>query len=203
MSLMALLAKVWLLIFSILILPISGTFGVPPLLTKPAINSLSGPAAKTKQNAIKMMNSGKFVLWLASIFSSLVTFGRFDTQKNIATAIYKPASMKYRLLIAVILTSIAGINLLALPNKTMLTITGPNKVPKLFTPPARFNRLAPVSGVPSAITNGLAAVCCSEKPNAMTKKAPKMKPNDPESTAGTINNAPTADKTKPQIIPFL
>ena len=68
-------------------------------LDKPVI-LVNGPAARIKQKATKMINKGILVLWLASIFSSLVTLGKLDTQKKIATAMYKPARIKYKLFTA-------------------------------------------------------------------------------------------------------
>src|ERR1700710_880822 len=100
-----------------------------------------------------------------------------------------------------ILTSDAAVLADADPNKTTLTTIGPNKAPTLLTLPAKFKRFEPVSGGPRATTNGLAAVCCSEKPMAITKNANKINPNDPELTAGTIPNAPSAEMPNPNIIP--
>ena len=156
-----------------------------------------GLAIKTKQKPMNIINNGSIVFLLDSYFSFEVTVGNFETQKNTATAINKPANMRYASLIAVIFTWSAGNDLVALPNKIILITKGPNKVPKLFTPPARFKRLPPVSGVHNATTNGLAAVCCKEKPNAITKNEPKINRNEPELTAGIINNAPPAESTKP------
>jgi len=91
----------------------------------------------------------------------------------------------------------------AVPNNTTLTTMGPNKAPILLTLPAKFKRLEPVSGGPKATTKGLAAVCCNEKPIAITKKAVNINPNEPEFTAGTMPNAPIAEMNKPAMIPFL
>src|ERR1700761_8023114 len=54
---------------------------------------LIGSAANIIRKATNNISKGTFALVLASIFSSLVTFGRLDIQKNIATAMNKPASM--------------------------------------------------------------------------------------------------------------
>ena len=45
-------------------------------------------------------------------------------------------------------------------------------VPKELIPPARFNLCAPFSASPNEIANGLAAVCCNEKPSPTIKRAP-------------------------------
>src|ERR1700761_7139863 len=102
-----------------------------------------------------------------------------------------------------ICTLAAAVADVAVPNNTTLTTTGPNKAPILFTLPAKFKRFDPVSGGPKATTNGLAAVCCKEKPIAIIKKENKIKPNEPESTAGTIPKAPRAETPRPKTIPFL
>src|SRR5947208_3046500 len=52
---------------------------------------LIGSAASIKQNATNITSNGVFAFELDSIFSSLVTFGRFENQKNRATAMNKPA----------------------------------------------------------------------------------------------------------------
>ena len=89
------------------------------------------------------------------------------------------------------------------PNNRKLTTTGPKIVPKLLTPPARFKRVEPVSGEPKATQKGLTAVCCKANPIAMIKNEPRIRPNTPALTAGTINNAPTAEITRPKTMAFL
>ena len=83
------------------------------------------------------------------------------------------------------------------------TTMGPMAVPKELTPPARFNRCAPLAGSPSPIAKGFAAVCCREKPSPTINRAPRMYMNasdDPGSAVPTnciIAAAPTVDKISP------
>ena len=58
------------------------------------------------------------------------------------------------------------------PNKIKATTIGPMVVPKELMPPARFNRCAPFSASPNEMANGLAAVCCNEKPSPTINSAP-------------------------------
>ena len=95
--------------------------------------------------------------------------------------------------------------LLRSPKRTTLTAIGPKRVPNELTPPARFRRCAPVAGLPSAMANGCAAVCCNEKPNAMMKKQASTIPNVapvPDATKAR-EIAPTTDIVRPRMIPFL
>ena len=91
----------------------------------------------------------------------------------------------------------------AVPNKINVTMIGPIVVPSELTPPAKFNRCDPFSGSPKRSANGLAAVCCNEKPRPTIKREPKTKPKAEESpgsapvTARIIEPAPKADKINP------
>ena len=65
--------------------------------------------------------------------------------------------------------------LAAAPKIAKLTIRGPMVVPKLLIPPAKVNRCEPVFIGPNAIANGLATVCCNEKPNPTVNKPASIK----------------------------
>jgi hypothetical protein len=108
----------------------------------------SGVAAKISRNAMNIIPNGLLALLLGSIFSSLVTLGNLDTQKNKATARNNACEDNIQVFTDAILTSAAGIFADAEPNSTKPTITGPKMLPKLFTPPAKFKRWVPVSGLP-------------------------------------------------------
>ena len=84
-----------------------------------------------------------------------------------------------------------------LPNSAIATIIGPTIVPKLLIPPPRFTRLDPDEGSPSAIANGLAAVCCKEKPSATINSPPSIPAKVLPYTAIIITTAPIAENSNP------
>ena len=108
-------------------------------------------------------------LFAFSTGSVVIPSGTFwEKKKSPAARINNnPTPMyKYITLLSSSIFICSSVMLTAEPNKANATTIGPIVVPKEFIPPPKLTRLAPVFGSPSKMANGLAAVCCSEKPNA-------------------------------------
>ena len=141
---------------------------------------------------------------LSATFSFLPE-GNFLEKKNIAAAMMKSAPTqpykvdtlpKPRELIWSSLAFVA-------PNNASATTIGPIAVPKELIPPPKVMRWAPVSGEPSKAAKGLAAVCCSEKPNATANRPSNIPGKVLALTATIMMSAPTAEKSRPYTILFL
>src|SRR5690606_21293773 len=74
---------------------------------------------------------------------------------------------------------------------------GPIVVPNEFTPPVRLILLLPVFGSPNKTANGLAAVCCNEKPSATINNPTSILTYIFDNTANIIATAPSAEKSNP------
>ena len=85
----------------------------------------------------------------------------------------------------------------AVPNKANATTIGPMVVPKELIPPPRFTLLAPVFGSPNKMANGLAAVCCNEKPKATMNNPTNIPAYILASTAIIMAPAPSAENSNP------
>ena len=83
----------------------------------------------------------------------------------------------------------------AVPNNARATTSGPIVVPRLLIPPPRLILLLPVDSSPEII-NGLADVCCNEKPKATINK-PNNIPNVLNLTEIIIAIAPNAENKSP------
>ena len=164
--------------------------------------SVKTPSKITTANKPVMTSRALVALVVFSNFSSEVTLGILETAKMMATKANTPAKIKYSTLMD-LMSALTPAPSCTLPNSKKLTASGPMVVPNEFTPPAMFSRCEPESAPPKAMANGWAEVCCNENPEATTKNAPKISPNEPLLTAGIMHNAPTMEMTSPRIMPFL
>src|ERR1700739_789418 len=137
-----------------------------------------------------------------SISSCLVTSGNDENAMIVA----HNKNMLKRIIDGVFTDEISATGvyeLLNCPNNARLNNTGPIVVPNEFTPPVRLSLCEPVDGLPKAITNGLATICCNVKPSPMINIHVRSMGYDCIFVAGIKPIAPTAEMSSPSINPFL
>ena len=127
--------------------------------------------------------------------------GSLETPINRANSTNATASTMYGALTASSGASTPPVSMV--PKMATPRTSGPMVVPNELTPCAKLARYAPVPGSPSAMTYGLATICCNAKPNPMTNRAASISTKDCSVAAGTIPAAPTAEISNPRTSPFL